>query len=247
MKDRFNVLKQTLKDRSQHGPVHYMASPGNWGGALIRHGTLKFFKEIELDYQEIIPDEKGVIHALPDNTTVIYGGGGGWCHLWNHSQMNLKVIFGNCKVIVLPSTYEMNYAIPNTVFFCRDKLKSKRNMPDAIFCHDMAFCIGKRSAPKGNSTGYFFRTDKESRNAIRIPKNNHDPSAKGDHYSDIGPFFDAIARFEIVHTDRLQVAIAACLMGKEVHVFPGSYFKNRAVFRSSLKHNFKNVFFHEAE
>jgi hypothetical protein len=41
------------------------------------------------------------------------------------------------------------------------------------------------------------------------------------------------------------VAIAACLLGRELHLHPGGYFKNRAVFRSSIEGRFPNAHFHE--
>jgi len=47
-------------------------------------------------------------------------------------------------------------------------------------------------------------------------------------------FFDALAPYDSIHTDRLHVAIASCLLGKKLTVYPGSYFKNEAVFRSSM-------------
>jgi exopolysaccharide biosynthesis predicted pyruvyltransferase EpsI len=46
-------------------------------------------------------------------------------------------------------------------------------------------------------------------------------------------------------TDRLHVAIASSLMGKEVHLYAGSYFKNKEVFLSTLKEYFPNVLFHD--
>ena len=47
-------------------------------------------------------------------------------------------------------------------------------------------------------------------------------------------FIQTIDRFEEVDTDRLHVAIAAALLGKPARLHDNSYYKNRAVFRSSL-------------
>jgi hypothetical protein len=111
----------------------------------------------------------------------------------------------------------------------------------------MAFWIGKQNFPKGPGTGrgYFFRTDKESPNRIKIPSGKNDISLKGDPLAGITTFFEEINRFSAIYTDRLHVSIAACLLEKEVHFYPGSYFKNQAVYLSSMKDNFDNVHFHE--
>ena len=248
MKDKFSILEETIKAECSRGPVYYLANRGNWGDGLIRYGTYKFFQDINLNYKELksIKKTERLLTYLKGGT-VIYGGGGAWCKLWNHSEIIVRKLKKRFKVIVLPSTYELNYSIPNTLFFCRDMFESKQNMPNATFCHDMAFYIGKQNSPKGNGNGkgYFFRTDKESANKIRIPSGNNDISLKGNHFSEITTFFEEINRFSVIYTDRLHVAIAACLLEKEVHLYAGSYFKNRAVYMSSMKDNFDNVYFHE--
>jgi exopolysaccharide biosynthesis predicted pyruvyltransferase EpsI len=67
----------------------------------------------------------------------------------------------------------------------------------------------------------------------------------GDHNTPIYSFFDELAPFSIIMTDRLHIAIASSLMGKEVHLYAGSYFKNKEVFLSTLKEYFPNVHFHD--
>jgi len=148
---------------------------------------------------------------------------------------------------VLPSTFESEYLIDNTTFFCRDQYQSQENMPNAAFCHDMAFFIGEEftNGQKGIGKGYFFRNDPESANQIMIPTENNDISQKGNYKSDVAPFFEEINKFEIVYTDRLHVSIAACLLKKEVHLYQGAYFKNHAIYLSSLKDNFDNIHFHD--
>jgi hypothetical protein len=191
-------------------------------------------------------NKKDWIIPLLRGGTVIYGGGGAWCKLWDHSR-HVNILKRRFKVIVLPSTYELSYSIPNTIFFCRDRFESKQNMPNAIFCHDMAFYIGKEFLQngKGSGKGFFFRYDQESSNRIKIPSCNNDISLKGNHLKEVSPFFDEINRFAVIYTDRLHVSIAACLLRKEVHLYPGSYFKNKAVYMSSMKDYFKNIYFHE--
>lgn len=51
----------------------------------------------------------------------------------------------------------------------------------------------------------------------------------------------SLVPFERVRTDRLHVAIASALLGKEVQFFANSYFKCRAVFEQSMAGRFPNV------
>ena len=94
--------------------------------------------------------------------------------------------------------------------------------------------------------GYFFRTDKENSQKITLPETNNDISLQGDANTPVYKFIDGISKFETVHTDRLHVSILASLMGKDVHLYPGSYFKSRAIYLLSMKNHFKNIHFHES-
>ena len=58
MQNRFSLLEGTIKAECGRGPVYYFANFGNWGDGLIRHGTLKFFQDINLNYKEIKLPEK---------------------------------------------------------------------------------------------------------------------------------------------------------------------------------------------
>ncbi len=257
MEKNFLNLKNVLKKHCKGRSVYYIPNSGNWGDGLIRYGTLKFFKEINLDVKEISLSElnhleskkshKKWFHFFRKKPIVIYGGGGGWCKLWNHSTEYVNKLQDKYNVIVLPSTYESSYIIPNTLFFIRDQFESKQNMPQATFCDDMAFYIGDEflNEKQGKGTGYFFRTDAEKADQINIPLDNNDISLKENHLADISLFFEAIDQFSVIHTDRLHVSIAAVLLKKEVHLYPGSYFKNKAVYLSSMKDRFENVTFHE--
>jgi exopolysaccharide biosynthesis predicted pyruvyltransferase EpsI len=248
MQKEFDLLERTIKDICGDKQVSYIANPGNWGDALIRHGTKVFLKQTGIKYHELIVNETAEIlnEEKPEGLILLYGGSGAWCELWNHAYEIINKLRDNFeRVIVLPSTFEVSYSIPNTTFFCRDIYESKNNMPKALFCHDMAFYIGKLTVPKGSGTGHFFRIEDESSQKIDLPANNFDISLRGNHLSDIGLFFEYIAKYETIRTDRLHVAIASCLLGKELYFYPGSYFKNKSVYLSSIKENFPNTHFQE--
>ena len=46
----------------------------------------------------------------------------------------------------------------------------------------------------------------------------------------------AINRFDLIRTDRLHTGIAGALLGKQVEIYPNSYYKNAAVYDFSLAH-----------
>jgi len=249
MQEAFAVLQNVLKTACRGGPVYYFANQGNLGDALIRQGTLKFFRDIGLTFKELKSARKSEwFFPLVRGGTVIYGGGGSWCRLWTQSERLVTKLRRRFRVIVLPSTYELSYSIPGTIFFCRDLFESQKNMKEALFCHDMAFYLGRLTVgnDEGKGEGYFFRNDEEGIiERTRIPASNHDISCRGNHLSEMAQFLEEISTFYTVYTDRLHVAIAACLLGKKVHLYPGAYFKNRAVYLSSMKDYFINVYFHE--
>ncbi|OZG73426.1 hypothetical protein BTA51_10395 [Hahella sp. CCB-MM4] len=246
MQKEFASLKEKINEITNGKPVYYLANYGNWGDGLIRHGTLKFFDHIGLKYKELSIDKKDWILPFLRGGTVIYGGGGAWCSHWNHSENYVRKLKNRFKVLVLPSSYETPYSIDNTTFYRRDEFQSKENMPQADFCHDMAFFIGDDfyKGPCGKGVGYFLRTDDESAKQIEIPKTNLDLSKKGNYLTDAKGFFEEINKYEVIYTDRLHVSIAGYLLKKEVHLFAGSYFKNKAVYMSSMSHA-DNVHFHE--
>lgn len=249
MKTTFDELAAFLKPRCIPGRTFYLPNPGNWGDGLIRHGALKFFRHYGIEAVEFPMNKKAWLGPLVRGGTVIYGGGGAWCGMHTHSERVVRMLSRRFQVVVLPSTYDREFSIPRTSFFVRDQHESDGFMASAKFCHDMAFFIGDdfKTGETGQGEAYFFREDRESARRIPIPAGNVDLSQKGNHLTAVDGFFEAINRYRVIHTDRLHVCVAASLLGKEVHLHPGAYFKNRAIYESSLKPFFKNTQFHDFE
>jgi len=217
-----------------------MANPGNLGDALIRRGTIAYFREIGLTYEEVkMPPQKKV-------GTFIYGGGGAWCKNWNNSRHVFATLTRARKIVVLPSTYAIRsplYEEKKIKFFCRDNLDSLNYCPNAIYHQDMAFYLwGSMKPIIGRGVGHFMRTDKESSKLFKRHKENRDISLWGKTYSDTEGFINTINKYREIHTDRLHVAIVACMLGKKLYFYEGNYFKNRAIYESRLKGNFDVTF-----
>ena len=113
----------------------------------------------------------------------------------------------------------------------------------------------RRQSPEITSTGFFFREDIE-KTSIQLPPDNFDISQDLSHewtMSDrarisIGcqNFFRYLDAYERVETNRLHVAIGSLLLGKSVHLYPNSYWKNAEVFKASLRDRFANIEWHQS-
>lgn len=102
------------------------------------------------------------------------------------------------------------------------------------------------------SERFLFRTDIESTD-VELPEGNIDASLA----FAFGVSTEIKARFTVLHllrflskqsvirTNRLHIAIASAILGKEVHLYANNYFKCRAVYEYSLRDRFENVIWHD--
>lgn len=255
MRHEFIGLAEDILRESKGRHIFFLQNQGNWGDALIRLGTIEFFNHFNIKYREIsrsnrLSSNLSLLEAKSRNALLVCSGGGAWCDHYFHFSETIKTIqkkFSFRKVIVLPSTYNKEYSIKNTIFYRRDDLGSKDNMPNSKFCHDMAFFIEslESTPPVPGSFMRCFRKDVESSGKFEIREDNYDISGDGIESDPIHPFISHIARNEMIATDRLHVSITGCLLGRKVDLYPGSYFKNKAIYESSIRHFFPNTKFIE--
>lgn len=114
-------------------------------------------------------------------------------------------------------------------FFVEIYMRVNNIVPKHFFCHDMAFYLFDKITSENLSTeqtGYFFRTDRESFGKQNYIALNMDISLWGNEITPIAPFIKKIDEFDIIHTDRLHVAILACLLHKRVHFYKGTCWRN---------------------
>jgi len=260
----FKMLADDLLKNLTNRRLIFMQNDGNYGDALIRYGTLKFFEDLKLEYTEFdmgLKREKlmcllsGVLDHVLDKYLFVYSGNGAWSIATNSAYRNIqrqRKVTRN--IFMLPATFEeftINFDFP---VYARDKFQSKHFVKDKPFCHDMAFYLALISPervlpnrqPPSKEIGLILRTDNESRGyEMRNLPQNFDLSAEGIHRSNPQEFLRYIDQFEHVITDRLHVAIGAVLLGKKLTILAGSYFKIKAIYESSMAGIFDRVEFAE--
>ena len=238
-------LVHTLKRLKTCKPFIYIPNNGNWGDSLIRAGTLQFLNVNRFKAQILL--RKQLKHAIGQgydfsSHVLLLGGGGSWCHNGSRAREFVSEVAAYfSSVVILPTTYELPslQEHKHIIYFSRDKFESMTNIPGSIFCHDMAFYLSEpfptfsfKVAQEGRRD--YFRSDREQHLQSQYGLGNKDISAEGNYLTPISPFLKAVRAASHVSTDRLHVAIAACLLGIPCDLYPGNYFKNKAIYLSSI-------------
>ena len=257
--EEFNILKEKiLNEVDKHDKVFFLNMYGNFGDSLIREGGESLLKDIKVNYIKINDNTNKYIgnwfKTLYGKNLLIVTGSGGYCEFWDseHLIKSLALSKRFNQVIVLPSTFQREvFPIKNVTFFARD-FTSLKNVKGSIFCHDMAFYIQdkeilkkyKNKSPKFKHIN-MFRTDKES--FIKYKENDsYDLSKMGNDQSNVSEFFDFISEYEEVSTDRLHVSISCAMLNIKCNLYPNAYFKNKEIFKSSLKDRYPKIKFFES-
>lgn len=246
--DCYARLLDRIREVGSGKRIFFVPNIGNWGDALINAGTTQFLEAAGIEYTEISrPKVIQLRKALEgtgmrlDNTVLIAGGGGAFCETWPSTRNFLDAnasLFDH--TVLLPTTFELpplDIDADRISYFARDRYTSLDNNPGSTFCHDMALYLQLGASVAGPviEQGHFFRNDKERHPEAVMPEDNLDLSAQGHHQQPAPPFFQILAPYRKILTDRMHVAIAGSLLGREVVLYPGSYFKSIDVFRSSLE------------
>ncbi len=251
----FNELAKDLISLSSDNSLIYIPNPGNWGDALIAAGTRKFFRENKIKYKELNLYQAQKWSRLNIrlktrslNPSLVYGGGGAFVEIYKRYNQFKSIVRKFQSTVVLPTTYAIKMQPADfgrkTVFYRRDNSESKDFVESSKFCHDLAFYLDTPDVTVKHRDGIFFREDRETP-SFGAPSNNTDLSSQGLHTSNIDEFFQLVGTFENIYTNRLHVAIAGSMLRRNVHLFPNSYFKNKAIFNSSIEPYFPKSHFHD--
>ena len=256
-KPEFEKLALEIKRIIGNRKTYFMLNDGNWGDSLIREGTEKFLNENVITYEKVEETSKFAFNFLSNwknilnvlriykRSVLIFSGSGAFCKYYDRSILINKLAWKFKYIIILPSTFEYPVTFPkNVIAYVRDKFQSQKNLPRAKFCHDMAFYLELSSPEATENLIKIFRKDVES-SKINIDKNSIDLSAMGKHDTPIENFVNKIGTYDNIHTDRLHVAIAATLLGRNVSIYANNYFKIKSIYDSSMKDYFVNIKFCE--
>lgn len=252
----FDDLAARLRQIAGERPFVFVLNPGNWGDSLIRAGAEAFLQHYGFRYHPVSLRQfrRGQVKMEElrrildhDAPVMVFNGNGAMNALYERMPLIAKITQDFDTSIFLPATYasppsDFGFA-PGCHFFVRDQHQSRSILPDAPFCHDMAFFLTPQAGGAGRGTGFMFRYDREAPEGQQIPRGNVDLSAKGRTETPVQGFLDRIAKYETIHTNRLHVGIGAALLGRRTHLYANGYFKNRAIFESSLKPYFPKVTF----
>lgn len=239
----FHELADVISRHAKGEKFQFFPSPGNWGDSLINQGSIAHFEahgfEFDILANREIPSRQG--RQLPPLAVV--GGGGGWSRSWGstpkfvHSVADLYQ-----RVVLLPTSFELEVAplgLRNVAYFSRDKSLSST---DAIYCPDMAFYLDvEESTPTMGRPLVCLRRDRERSPKSLDLERNWDISLLGNSAAPAGGFIDIVSRFPLIYTDRLHVAIAGALSGRQVKLLDGSYPKSRRVYHASMADAFPHV------
>lgn len=255
----FDDLADSLHVTVAGRPILFFINPGNWGDSLIREGAETFFRAKGFRYHSVrfrdILKGRLTLQEAKDwsgfeDPAFVFNGNGRFVGHYRGIE-TLASVAGQFETsIFLPQTltfdpFRSGFPLKSK-FFVRDRFQSQDVLPNAPFCHDMAFYLELESKGQGRGEGWLFREDVEAPKGQVLHKTNRDISKLGKAHTPIGGFIEAIDPFETIHTNRLHVGIASALLGKKVNLYANDYFKIRAIYESSIKPYFPNVTFRDA-
>jgi len=241
----FAPLVESLRLEAEASPLVFLPNPGNWGAAFTAEATRRFLAAHAIRFRELRTlGPVDLTRGLFQRETLLLGGGGAWSERYPGGQrLAARASLFFPRIVVLPSSFGAPVTLRAASLWARDRFGSLACVPAARFCHDLGFAMGQLDAPPPSAgVGEFFRNDRLS-SAPRTAS-AADLSSKGDDRSPLQPFLDEIARYEEVHTDRVHVAIVACLMGRRCHVWPTATPLLADLFASSIAPHFPDAFFH---
>ena len=247
--------------------ITFVPNPGNIGDGLITLSTIQILKSLGIDYTIGKPWVKSKLQTK----RVIYGGGGSIVPMYKITKKFVLANQDKHEILILPQTIFGNDELlknlnSNVTLFAREVktfhyIKKNARFKDMVYISDdMAFNYKikkQKSYKKPIKEINSFRVDCERTN-IKLPDNNIDLSFVNslnsvdfankmternfiDKY--VEKFETIVSSFTKINTNRLHVAIMGALYGREVNLYPNSYYKNKEVYDYSIKNKFSNVKF----
>lgn len=259
-----------LAELSSMPEFTYIPNPGNMGDMLIAFATLGFFDQNGIKYKlNTGTPDKYIVYGGGGIWTADYHEH--WIRLLDSFRDAERVIilpssFNNCPDLI-------DALDERFVVFCRERqsyeyMKSQNTRAKIILDHDMAFRINDKTLrnplPAGpdemallnrlrtsriNKTAWFTRRDCESAGSYQsdidlssyVYGSDTAPRAWIDFTAML--MLETVARANTIVTDRLHVAIAGILTGRNVFMLDNSYKKLSNVYQHTIESQNKNVKF----
>ncbi len=253
-KPEFDALAARLKDVLDGRPAVFFVNPGNWGDSMIREGAETFLRHYDIPH--VVARFKDVMKKRADikdlkaatghaDPVMIYNGCGAFSPHYELLPKVAELSQQFSSAVFLPSTFAVDLDrdafAKDSHFFVRDRYQSSERMPDAPFCHDMAFFFNPVAGPSTRDVGDFFREDTEAPDGFDLPKPNLDLSKKGRAHTPLDRFLEHIGSYKTVRTNRLHIGIAATMLGRQSEIYSNDYFKIKAIFDSSIADHYENA------
>lgn len=225
--------------------------PGNAGDGLLRMATRQLLDARDIQHTALYSPQH-----LRNNDTLIVAGHGNFCYFWKDGVELLRaqperryrrVIFAPTTVYSPPVTHWLAVAPRYVTFFCREpvsysivKATVNRETGPTVLCdHDTALYATLpeelKAVEPAEDLLCAFRTGNDQ-TVFPECQPNRDISIETADPDYCKHWLEAIANARRIATNRLQVAIGAVLLNREVDFFPNAYFKNRAIYDYSLRH-----------
>ena len=222
---------QKFLEKYRGTSVDFYRFPGNYGDSIIWHGTKILLNELNINENHV------EISSLKKNDVIFIDGGGNFVDYYSDVKEFLSTKPDLYKeVVILPHTIfgEQQIDILNglsgdVTIFCRERvsfnfLKEKFIRGNVYLWHDCAFYNSFEKIPAGVGVLNAFREDKESVND-NVPPDNVDVSYNGYATKPLDELLGILKKYKEIRTDRLHIAICGVLLGKEVKLYPNSYYK----------------------
>ena len=207
--------------------IEVIFNTGNRGDGVINEGCKTLLNSLGI--------------TIGKSDVCLFIGAGGFSKEYKHNINRARKMFNRYRrVFIASASFDLSDGLVhhfiktlpfNVWLVCREKesfTQCLKHTNNVLLADDFAFDFDYEPYKKqGDGTLKAFRADKE-----KTPLKGKDISVGKE--SDWDAFVKEIAEYEIVHTNRLHIGIVATMLGKEVYLYPNSYFKNKAVFDYSL-------------
>lgn len=220
---------------------------GNVGDQLIWESCYQLLKYNNINYSQLslVHINNDLVNQINNLDISMYDavfwvGGGNMGKLYKSNYNFRKIISNKCitnnkKFIILPQSWTSTDDAEADTYYAREFYSIREYESRAIFAHDLALSYEIDSSivsllyseKDKKEIGYFFRIDVERTDN----SNNIDPAKICKTYKD---YLILASKYKEIHTNRLHFAICGLIVGNSVKFYRNSYFKNRAIYESSL-------------